>query len=149
MSRLVKLRHVRCGETSGHTYAIPLTDRTDEEIYEAIEGAKRQYLDALAQAWNDAATQPNTSGIEQLDHWPHDITVGEAQTRRDEVRNARREYARRRSVLARSFGHYLREAGFRLLDDLDDDYPIEWGHRHGTLLDLSNDVTDYTPRKGP
>jgi len=158
--RLICIRHMRCDDYEGVTYAVALDAKTDDDVSNDVEAARAEHLQAI-EAFRKASPPPPfaCSGIND---YPDDMTIAEAKRAHDAVEAARWDYSALERKAKQSFGTRLQSKGYVLLQDLNDgenDGPLAelitgmlfvevyWGHYHGYDFDTSTTDTDCVPGK--
>jgi hypothetical protein len=140
--KLVRIDHMRCGETAASTYLWAPEGLTEEQFEADVETAKVTYsADAQAAA---AFAGPRPAGsyaplgsASIADADPDTLTVGEIRARAEQARSEWQAWEERRRAASKPFGAYLLAKGYLAFYDHEPDLAsaISWGHQHGVSID--------------
>lgn len=136
--KLIHVIHERCDEPVASTYLLA-PDTDDGAIEAALKRAQDAYLAEIEKA---KKIEPPTNG-QRFSQPPYaefpDKTVREVLEIHKIRKAAWEEWSADYERTTRSFASFAVEEGFKLLFegfDEDDEFVLDWGHRHGTRIDL-------------
>jgi hypothetical protein len=136
--KLIKINFIRCGEIDCSNFMFAPDDWEKKDIDEAIRGAKKEYLAAVEQALKAKLDPPNS--WKDYHDPPYkdfpDLTVGQIDQHWEEMGEAYRKWEKNNRPLKSSFEDFLGKWGLKNLYAIpeEDEYDVDWGHRHGVKL---------------
>lgn len=140
--KLVRIDHLRCGETAASTFLWAPDSLTADQFEADVEAAKAAYsADASAAAAfagpRPASSYPSSSAASIADADPDDLTVGQIRARAVQAKLEWQVWEERRRAASKPFGAYLLTRGYTAFYDHEPDLAtdINWGHQHGTDID--------------
>lgn len=145
--KLVRVSHIRCGETDAYTYVVAPVDWKASRIHDAVYAAEKKYLAAVEIA-KEGTEAPNDYrwGPPPYEKYP-DKTVAEIKAEWEAKKVVYEAWQKEQNKTKHSFAAYLLEQGFRELWDVGiaHDVDLDWGHRHGTKIDYTETRLDTMP----
>lgn len=144
--KLVKIEHVRCGETEWgqYTYLIAPADKTQEQFEKDVDIASDNYL-AAKEKFKQLNSKPKyrTSHLDQFDE---NLTIKEAKQIIKQEEYERDLWSKKEKEYSGDFSYYMQQLGYSYLSDFDEDEimttSVNWGHRHGEHIDYGITKTD-------
>lgn len=141
--KLGKVEHIRCSEHDATSYVLVPDDWTAEQFAVAVAQARASYQAAVTA---QKVAPPND--YRQYSHPPYDdfpdSTVTEIKAQWREKKKEWEAWNTRKQEGQRSFSDHLADQGLVRLWSAKPDFfgRLDWGHQHGTKLDLDDEETD-------
>jgi hypothetical protein len=134
--RLGKIENMRCGEIDSYTFVVIPDDWSKDDFTARVRAAADAYKEALDT--KPPEEPPRAEHYPNLEKLDQSLTIGDLVKERKDKEAAWTAWFSEWENLQRSFGEHLKDVGLLPVQwhEGDEFIPINWGHRHGSKMQL-------------